>query len=147
VLGVKCTKAQKTQKQAKKSKPNKKEHRAKIQLVHNTLPWSAAWPIVIMYISVTGQKAFHTWTMFDTGSAVPIISSTFIRQHSLPTINRDTPLRINGTDGCAMPGAGEAFTHLLMLEYKWHFMRETLDVMPLHGETDIILPCWWMVKH
>jgi hypothetical protein len=100
-----------------------------------------------MYISVPGQKAFCAQTMFDTGAAVAIISSTFIEQHSLPTINRDTPLRINGADGCAMPGAREAFTHSLMLEYKRHFMRETFEVMPLDGETDIILPCWWMAKH
>jgi hypothetical protein len=46
-----------------------------------------------------------------------------------------------------MPGAGEAFTHSLMLEYKRYFTRETFEVMPLDGETDIILPCWWMVKH
>jgi hypothetical protein len=85
--------------------------------------------------------------MFDTRAAVPIISSTFIEQHSLPTINRDTPLMINGADGCTMPGAGEAFTHSLMLEYKWHFIRETFEVMPLDGETDIILLCWWMAKH
>jgi hypothetical protein len=46
-----------------------------------------------------------------------------------------------------MTGAREAFTHSLILEYKWHFMRETFEVMPLEGETDIILPCWWMAKH
>jgi hypothetical protein len=100
-----------------------------------------------MYIVVPGQKAFHAWTMFDTGPVVPIISSTFIEQHSLPTINQDTPLRINGADGCAMPGAGEVFTQSLMLEYKRRFIRETFEVMPLDGETDIILPCQWMAKH
>jgi hypothetical protein len=80
--------------------------------------------------------------MSDTGAAVPIISSIFIEQQSLPTINQDTPLRINGADGCAMPGAGEAFTHALMLEYKRHFTRETFEVMLFDGETDIILLCW-----
>jgi hypothetical protein len=95
-----------------------------------------------MYISVHGQWRFYARTMFDMGAAIPIISSTFIKQHNLPTINRDTPLRINGADGCAMTGAGEVFTHSLMLEYKQHVMRETFEVMPLEGETDIILPCW-----
>jgi hypothetical protein len=85
--------------------------------------------------------------MFDTRAAVPIISSTFIEQYSLPTINQDTPLRINSADGCAMPRAREAFTDSLMLEYKWHFTRETFEVMPLDGEIDIILPSWWMAKH
>jgi hypothetical protein len=85
--------------------------------------------------------------MFDTRAAIPIISSRFIKQHNLPTINQDTPLRINGADGYAIPGAGEVFTHSLMLQYKWHFMRETFKVMPLEGETDIILPCWWMAKY
>jgi hypothetical protein len=56
--------------------------------------------------------------MFDTRVAIPINSSTFIQQYNLPTINRDIPLRNNGANGCAMPGAGEAFTHSLMLEYK-----------------------------
>jgi hypothetical protein len=46
-----------------------------------------------------------------------------------------------------MLGAGEAFTHSLMLEYKQHFIRETFEVMPLDGVTDMILPCWWMAKH
>jgi hypothetical protein len=46
-----------------------------------------------------------------------------------------------------MPGAGEAFTYSLMLEYKQHFTRETFEVMPLDGEMDVILPCWWMAKH
>jgi hypothetical protein len=100
-----------------------------------------------MNILVPGQWRFCAQTMFDTGAAIPIISSTFIKQHNLPTINRDIPLRINGTDGCAMPGAREAFTHSLMLEYKWHFTRETFEVMPLEGETDILLPCWWMAKY
>jgi hypothetical protein len=85
--------------------------------------------------------------MFDTRAAVPIISSIFTEQHSLRTINRDIPLRINGADSCAMPGAREAFTHSLILKYKRHFTRETCDVMPLDGEIDIILPCWWMVKY
>jgi hypothetical protein len=84
-----------------------------------------------MYISVPRQWRFYAWTMFYTRAAIPIISSTFIKQHNLPTINQDIPLRINGADGCAMPGAREAFTHSLMLEYKWHFMRETFEVMPL----------------
>jgi hypothetical protein len=78
--------------------------------------------------------------MFDSGAVVPIISSTFIRQYSLPTINWDTPLRIHGADGCAVLGAREAFTYSLMLRYKCHFTRETFEVMPLGGETNIILP-------
>jgi hypothetical protein len=84
--------------------------------------------------------------MFNTGAAIPIITSTFIKQDNLPTINWDIPLRINGADGCAMTGAGEAFTHCLILQYKWYFTRETFDVMPLERAIDIILPCWWMVK-
>jgi hypothetical protein len=100
-----------------------------------------------MYILVPGQKAFHARTIFDTRAVVPIISSTFIKQHSLCTINWDTPLRINSADGCAMPGAREAFTHSLMLEYKWHFMRATFEVIPLDREIDIIILCWWMAKH
>jgi hypothetical protein len=147
VAGVKYTETQKTQKQAKKSKPNKKEHAAKMQLVHNTPARSGAWLIVIMYLSVPGQKAFHAQTIFDIGVAVPIISSTYIEQYSLLTINQDTPLRINGADGYAIPGAREAFTYSLMLEYKRHFTRETFEVMALDGETDIILPHWWMAKH
>jgi hypothetical protein len=85
--------------------------------------------------------------MFDTRAAIPIISSIFIQQYSLPTINQDIPLRINGTDGCAMPGEGEAFTYSLMLEYKQHFTRETFEVIALDGEIDMILPYWWMVQH
>jgi hypothetical protein len=46
-----------------------------------------------------------------------------------------------------MPGAREAFTQSLMLQYTQHFMRETFEVIPLDGETDIIVPCWWIVKH
>jgi hypothetical protein len=95
-----------------------------------------------MYISIPGQEAFHARTMFDTGVVVPIISSAFIEQYSLRTINQDTPLRINSTDGCAMLAAREAFTHYLILKYKWHFRREIFEVMPLDGETDIILLYW-----
>jgi hypothetical protein len=80
--------------------------------------------------------------MFDTRAAIPIISSIFIKQYNLPTINQDTPLRINGADGCTMPGAGELFTYSLILKYKQHFMRETFEVMPLEREMDIILPYW-----
>jgi hypothetical protein len=121
VAGVKRTKAQQTQKQVKKSKPNKKEYEVKIQLAQGTPPRSGARPIVKMYIPVPGQWRFCARTMFNTRAAIPIISSTFIKQHNLPTINWDTPLRINGADSYAMPGAGEAFTNSLMLEYKWHF--------------------------
>jgi hypothetical protein len=85
--------------------------------------------------------------MFNTGAAIPIISSIFIKQYHLPTINRDTTLRINSADSCVIPGAREVFTHSLMLEYKRHFTRETFEVMPLDRETDIILPYWWMAKH
>jgi hypothetical protein len=85
--------------------------------------------------------------MFDTGAAIPIISSKFITEHNLPMITRDIPLRINGADGCPLSGAGEAFTHSLLLQYKRHYTRETFEVMPLESETDIILPCWWMAKH
>jgi hypothetical protein len=46
-----------------------------------------------------------------------------------------------------MPGAREAFTHSLMLEYKRHFTRETVKVIPLDGEIDMILPCWWIANY
>jgi hypothetical protein len=80
--------------------------------------------------------------MFDTGEAIPIISSKFITERNLPMITRDVPLRINGADGCPLSGAREAFTHSLLLQYKQHYMRETFEIMPLESETDIILPCW-----
>jgi hypothetical protein len=80
--------------------------------------------------------------MFNTGVAIPIISMTFIQQYSLPTINQDITLQINDADSCAMPGAGEVFTHSLMLEYKQHFTRETFEVIPLDGEMHMILPYW-----
>jgi hypothetical protein len=102
----------------KKIKPNKKENEARIQLAQGTPPRSEARPIVKMYISVPGQQRFGVRTMFNTGAAIPIISSTFIQQNGLHTINRDIPLWINGADCCAMPGAGEAFTHSPMLKYK-----------------------------
>jgi hypothetical protein len=85
--------------------------------------------------------------MFDTGTAIPIISSKFIMEYSLLIITHDRPLRINGADGCPLSGAGEAFTYSLLLQYKQHYMRETFEVMPLESEMDIILPCWWMAKH
>jgi hypothetical protein len=80
--------------------------------------------------------------MFDTGVAIPIISSKFIVEHNLPMITYDIPLRINRADGCPLSGVGEAFTHSLLLQYKQHYIRETFEVMPLESETDIILLCW-----
>jgi hypothetical protein len=44
-------------------------------------------------------------------------------------------------------GSREAFTYSLLLWYKQHYTRETIEVMPLASETDIILLCWWMAKH
>jgi hypothetical protein len=100
-----------------------------------------------MYLSVPGQKKFYAQTMFDTGNAIPIISSKFIAENSLPIITCDRPLRINGADGCPLSRAGEAFTYSLLLQYKQYYMRETFEVMPLESEMDIILPYWWMAKH
>jgi hypothetical protein len=85
--------------------------------------------------------------MFDTGAAIPIISSKCIAEYNLPMITHDRPLRINGADGCLLSGAREAFTHSLLLQYKQHYMRETFEIMPLESEIDIILPYWWMAKH
>jgi hypothetical protein len=56
--------------------------------------------------------------MFNTGAAIPIISSKFIAEHNIPMITHDIPLRINGADGCPLSGAGEAFIHSLLLWYK-----------------------------
>jgi hypothetical protein len=95
-----------------------------------------------MYLSVPGQKRFCTQTMFDTGAAIPIISSKFIAEYNLPIITYNRPLRINGADGCPLSRAGEAFTYSLLLRYKQHYMRETFEVMPLELEMDIILLCW-----
>jgi hypothetical protein len=100
-----------------------------------------------MYLSVPGQKKFHARMMFNTGAAIPIISSRFIAEHNLPIITHDRPLRINGADGCLLSGAGEAFTPSLLLWYKQHYTRETFEIMPLESNMDIILPCWWMAKH
>jgi hypothetical protein len=141
VAGVKWTKTQGNQKQSKKSKSNKKESKTKLQLAENSPPWAGTQPIVQMYLSIPGQKTFCARTMFDTGAAIPIISSKFIAEHNLPMITRDRPLRINGADGCPLAGAGEAFTHSLLLRYKQHYMRETFEFMPLESGTDIILPC------
>jgi hypothetical protein len=68
-------------------------------------------------------------------------------EHNLPMITCDIPLRINGADSCPLSGAGEAFIHSLLLQYKQHYIRETFEVMPQEAETDIILPCWWIAKH
>jgi hypothetical protein len=118
VASVKCTKTQTTQKQFKKSKPHKKEHGTKLQLAKNNPPRAGTRPIVKMYISVPGQEIFCIWPMFDTGAAIPIISSMFIKEHSLPIIKWGIPLRINGADGCVLSGAGQAFSHSLMLQHK-----------------------------
>jgi hypothetical protein len=147
VARVKRTKTQGDQKQSKKSKPNKKESKTKLQLAKNSPPWAGARPIVQIYLSVLGQKKFCIWTMFDTGTAIPIISSKFIAEHNLPMITRDIPLGINVADGCPLSGAGEAFIYSLLLWYKWHYMRETFEVMPLESEMDIILLYWWIAKH
>jgi hypothetical protein len=85
--------------------------------------------------------------MFNTGAAIPIISSKFIAEYNLPMITCNIPLRINGANGHPLSGAGEAFTHSLLLQYKQHYTRETFEVIPLESETDIILLCWWMAKH
>jgi hypothetical protein len=79
--------------------------------------------------------------MFDTGTALPIISSKFIAEYNLPMITCDRLLRINGADSYPLSGAGEAFIHSLLLWYKQHYMRETFEVMPVESEMDIILPC------
>jgi hypothetical protein len=125
VAGVKHTKSQENQKQSKKSKPNKKESETKLQLVKNSPPRAGTRPIVQMYLSVPGQKVFCVRTMFDTGAAIPIISSKFITERNLPMMTRDVPPRINAADGHPSSGAGEAFTHSLLLQYKRHYMRET----------------------
>jgi hypothetical protein len=142
VAGVKHTKTQENQKQSKKSKPNKKESETKLQLAENSLPRAGAQPIVQMYLSVPRQKKFCAQTMFNTGAAIPIISSGFMVEYNLPMITHDRLLRINRVDGCPLSRAGEAFTHSLLLQYKQHYTRETFEVMPLESETDIILPCW-----
>jgi hypothetical protein len=87
----------------------------KLQLAKNTPPRAGTRPIVQMYLSVPGQKMFCVQTMFDTGAAIPIISSKFITERNLPMITCDVPLTINGADGCPLSGAGEAFTHSLLL--------------------------------
>jgi hypothetical protein len=61
------------------------------------------------------------------------------------TCNR--PLRINAVDSSPLSGAGEAFIHSLLLQYKQYYIRETFEIMPLESQTDIILPYWWMAKH
>jgi hypothetical protein len=96
VARVKRTKTQGNQKQSKKSKPNKKESEMKLQLAENSLPQASAQPIVQMYLSVPGQKKFCARMIFDTGAAIPIISSKFIAGHNLPMITCDRLLRING---------------------------------------------------
>jgi hypothetical protein len=85
--------------------------------------------------------------IFDTGAAIPIISSKFMVEHNLPMITRDTLLRIDGVDSYPLSRAGEAFTHSLLLQYKQHYMREIFEIMPLESGTDIILPYWWMAKY
>jgi hypothetical protein len=147
VAGVKRNKTHKDQKQSKRSKPNNKESETKLQLAKNSPPRAGAQPIVQMYLSIPGQKKHCARMMFDTGAAIPIISSKFMVEHNLPMITRDRLLRINGADGCPLSGAGEAFTHSLLLRYKQHYTRETFEVMPLESEMDIILPCWCMAKY
>jgi hypothetical protein len=92
-----------------------------------------------MYLSVPGQKMFCAQTMFNTGRAIPIISSKFIVEHNLPMITHNRTLRINGADWCVLSGAGEAFTYSLLLQYKQYYTRETFEVGPLESEMDIIL--------
>jgi hypothetical protein len=53
--------------------------------------------------------------MFDTGTAIPIISSKFITEYNIPMITHDVPLRINQADGYPLSGAGEAFMYSLLL--------------------------------
>jgi hypothetical protein len=115
VARVKYTKTEENQKQSKWPKPNEKELETKLQIAKNSLPRAGAQPIVQIYISVPGQKRFSARMMFDTGAAIPIISSKFIAEYNLPMITHDRLLRINGVDGCPLSRAGEAFTHSLLL--------------------------------
>jgi hypothetical protein len=68
-----------------------------------------------MYLLVLGQKGFYVQMMFDTGIAIPIISSKFIMEYNLPMITYNIPPRINGADGCPLSGAREAFIYSLLL--------------------------------
>jgi hypothetical protein len=90
----------------------------KLQLVKNSPARAGTRPIVQMYLSVPGQKIFCIRMMFDTGAAIPIISSKFITECNLPMITHKVPLRINGADGYPLSGAGEAVVHSLLLQYK-----------------------------
>jgi hypothetical protein len=90
----------------------------KLQLAKNRPPRASTRPIIQMYLSVLGERTICIWTMFDNSAAIPISSSKFIMERNLPIITHDVPLRINGAHGCPLSGAGEAFTHSLMHQYK-----------------------------
>jgi hypothetical protein len=90
----------------------------KLQLTKNSLPQASTRLIAQMYLLVLGQKMFCIRTMFNTGTAIPIICSKFIMECNLPMITYEVPLRINGADSCPLSGAREAFMHSLILQYK-----------------------------
>jgi hypothetical protein len=75
------------------------------------------------------------------------LDKDFVHKYKIPTIRRDTPLKIHNFNNEVVTGAGEFFTVPFILQHKKHFAAESFEVAPLDSDCDVILPYWWMAKH
>ncbi len=118
---------------------------------HYMPPKSGPIPIITMILrwgsDSDSPKALVIRILIDTGSTVPLLSSSWLKGKSISLVRRVKPKKIWDFAGCLVPGAGQYYTAPLELQHKDHHVREVFEVAPLSNDFDAILPFWWTIMH
>ena len=110
------------------------------------LPKSGPVPVVVM-ILYFGEQEETVRALLDTGSTIPLLSVSLVKQKQIPVAERESKRTIQDYTGQEVTGAGELFTSPLLLQHRHHYSRISFEVAPLAGDYNIIIPRWWLAKH
>src|SRR6266576_3596405 len=105
------------------------------------LPKAGRVPIVEMILHWDNNQAVIR-TLLDTGSTIPLLSTTWAELLPVPVAGRSEAQRVNDFAGEAVDGAGKYYTFPMTLQCRKHYSIESFEIAPLAGEYDAILMYW-----
>ena len=78
--------------------------------------------------------------LLNTGSTIPLLSLSIVEPYQIEITEKDIKRTIQEYAGYEVPGAEEVFTSPLLLQHRHHYFRLCLEVAPLAGNYEIIIP-------
>src|SRR6266550_2361128 len=85
--------------------------------------------------------------LLDSGCSGPMLNQTFVQEHAVPWIQRESPITVNTADGRPMESAGVKYTERIVLRIGPHREELAWEISRLEEGVAGYLPISWLQCH